>query len=280
MKFPYNLSQQRLTLLSPEDLRLYQYEHSPFYSYEDKVNAVTAYRNRHNYYMNMINEDDDYNNMTFIEKEEMATQLTQLEANQILNEVYGYIQPLIKDGLSNKELDIVYEQMIKNVNAYIKESTMSSLVLNEDMPGKDMGFWIPNLGWLGKLTFGIFSTGIAGLVGLFMMGKDKAAARALEKYMNKLVELTDSGVFKKKSFLSFFGKGKMKGDQSQACFRACQEIAERTIAKDVLIMGKACGLLSGNGMSDAIAGNSQNGGLGQIFYPQIADVLDTLIVHS
>ena len=276
MKFPYNLSQDRLTLLSEEDLRTYQYEHSPFYSYTDKVAAVTAYRNRHNYYMNMINEDHEYDDMVESEKSELATSLTQVEANMIMNEIYGMIHPLIKEGLTSDELNVVYDTLVENINQNIKESVNNKMVLNEDVPGRDLGFWLPNLGWLGKLSLSILGTGVAGLIGLFMAGKDKAAARALEKYMNRLVELTDSGVFKKKSFLSFFGKGKMRGDQSQACFRACQEIAERTIAKDVLIMGKAAGLLSGNGMDDAISA-AHNGGIWQIFVPNIADSLKKFI---
>lgn len=280
MKFPYNLSQDRLTLLSPEDLRTYQYEHSPFYSYTDKVQAVNAYKNRYQHYMNTINEDHEYDDMNKSEKIEMATSLTQVEATMILNEIYSIIHPLIKEDIDAGELNNVYNALVENINNEIKEGINNKMMLNEDVPGKDMGFWLPNLGWLGKLTLGILGTGIAGLVGLFMAGKDKAAAKALEKYMNRLVELTDSGVFKKKSIFSFFGKGKMKGDQSQACFRSCQEIAERTIAKDVLIMGKAAGLLGGNGMDDAIAANNKSGGIWTIFEPNVARPLNTLIIKS
>jgi len=35
MKFPHKLSKERLSLLSPEDKRIYEMEHSGLYSFED-----------------------------------------------------------------------------------------------------------------------------------------------------------------------------------------------------------------------------------------------------
>lgn len=274
MKFPYNLSPQRLTLLSKEDFDLYRYEHSPYYSYTDKVKSVREYQESYGRYMKAINEDHEYDLLTESEKHELGLGLVQLDARLTLNELSAMVYPLVSEGLSKKEFDEVMEHvetsLIDNVTTAI----------NEGVPGKDMAYWLPNLGWLGKLSFGILSVGLAGLVGLFVAGKDKAAAKALERYMNRLVELTDSGILKKKSIFSFFGGGKYKGDQSRGCFRYAQEIAERTIAKDALILGKASGLIAGNGMDAAIeAGDNSEGGF-KLFRQNVATPLDNLIIRK
>ena len=36
MKFPYELSEQRLSLLSKKDRLIYEYEHSDFFDYTEK----------------------------------------------------------------------------------------------------------------------------------------------------------------------------------------------------------------------------------------------------
>lgn len=220
--------------------------------------------------MQMINEDHEYDELTEGEKHEMGLNLVKLDTAETLNELKHVIYPFVADGLTNEE----FESVMKHVEETLMENVVTAI--NEGVPGRDLGYWIPNLGWLGKLSFGILSVGLAGLVGLFVAGKDKAAAKALERYMNRLVELTDSGILKKKSIFSFFGKGKYKGDQSRGCFRYAQEIAERTIAKDALILGKAAGLVTGNGMDAAIAGN-QEGGIKQ-FKQKVCDPLDQLIL--
>lgn len=263
MKFPYTLSPQRQSLLSKEDQMLYEYEHSPFYSYVDKVQCVNAYRQRREQYMSLIDKDDEYSSLNESEKIQMAKELSKLEATTIINEFDNIIYPLVEDCVSKEDYNSIKEAITKNIYDVIETESID--IINEaGTPGWDMTYWLPDikLGWLGKMTTGILSLGTAGIIGLFMAGKDRMAAKKLEKYMNKLVELTDSGVYKKKSFLSFFGGGKMKGDQSFPCFRSFQEVAERTIAKDTLVLGKATGLLSGNGMNDAIAGQ-MNGGLNE-----------------
>lgn len=199
----------------------------------------------------------------------MSLNLVKLDASMTLNELTSFIYPIVAEELSREEFDKIMDR----VNEELMDNITSAI--NEGVPGRDMAFWLPNLGWLGKLSFGILSAGLAGLVGLFIAGKDKAAAKALERYMNRLVELTDSGILKKKSIFSFFGGGKFRGDQSRGCFRYAQEIAERTIAKDALILGKGSGLLHGNGMDAAVNGG-QFGGL-QLFKDNVATPLDSLI---
>lgn len=254
------------------------YEHSPFYSYEDKVKCVNAYRQRGEYYMTLINEDDEYSSLNESEKIQLSKELQKLEAATMIDELDNIIYPLVNEVLSVKEYNHIKEQLKIQIDNMIETDNYDMLLNEGGTPGYDMTYWAKglNLGWLGKLTTGILTLGAAGLIGLFMAGKDKMAAKKLEKYMNKLVELTDSGVFKKKSIFSFFGGGKMSGDQSQACFRSIQEFAERTIAKDTLLMGKTCGLLGGNGMDDAISGK-ENGGM-QYFNEHIAEGINKMIL--
>lgn len=279
MKFPYTLSKSRQLLLSKEDQLLYEYEHSPFYPYEEKVLYVNAYRQRKEHYMTLINEDEEFAPLPEAEKLQLARDLVKYEADTILNEMEEIMYPIISDVVSYED----YKKLKEDIRVMISDTvdTESVFTLNEGgTPGHDITFWLPNMkfGWLGKLASGILTLGAAGLVGLFMAGKDRAAAKKLEKYMNKLVETIDTGVNKKKSFWSFFGRGKNKGDQSMPCFRYAQEYAERTIAKDTLVIGKAAGLLGGDGMEDAIAGK-MSGGINQ-FITKVAEPLNTFLAPS
>lgn len=261
MKFPYNLSEQRLTLLTPEDLALYKYEHSPFYSYEDKVKSISAYKNSYNNYMNTINEDAEFKDMNEEEKEEMSKKLVEIEALEYLDEIEEFVRPLISEGLTVAEYNEIKEAARTAMLEYVQLS-LNEASLNENVPGPDMHVWLDNCGWLGKFAGGLLTLGLGGLVGLFMAGKDKAAAKALERYMNRLVELTDDGTNKKKSIFSFFGMGKNRADQTQMCFRSIQEFAERTIAKDAMIVGKAAGFFqNGKELQDALSANTCTGGL-------------------
>ena len=279
MKFPYTLSKSRQLLLSKEDQLLYEYEHSPFYPYEEKVLYVNAYRQRKEHYMTLINEDEEFAPLPESEKIQLARDLVKYEADTVLDEMDEIMYPLISDTVSLDE----YKNLKEDIRVMISNTvdTESVFALNEGgTPGHDITYWMPNMkfGWLGKMATGILTLGAAGLVGLFMAGKDKMAAKKLEKYMNKLVETVDTGVNKKKSFWSFFGGGKNKGDQSMPCFRYAQETAERTIAKDVLLMGKASGLLGGNGMNDAIAGKT-TGGLNQ-FVTKVVKPLNAFLLEA
>jgi len=88
--------------------------------------------------------------------------------------------------------------------------------------------------WIGKLAAGLL-TGLIGLVAwLFMKGKDRLALKKLKQYMNKLVELIDMGVNKKRPWYSFLMLSKKNrqntGDYNKACFRTIQETAERNMA--------------------------------------------------
>lgn len=275
MKFPYTLSKDRLSLLSEEDLRLYEYEHSPYYSYEDKMLCVNAFRKAGHRYMELIESDEEFKNLAESEKYEMADNLVRIETYKIINEIYNLIYPDIIDGLSEKEQEELKSILVESIYKLAKDDKMKPL--NEDTPGHDLTFWIPGLGWLGKLATGLLTAGLAGIIGLIMAGKDKAAAKALEKYMNKLVESTDNGLYKKKSFFSWFSrdKTKFKGDQSYSCFRSIQEMYERKICTNTLVAGKAAGYFSDNPLQEA-ASQKLSGGLLD-FKKNVVDSIDFLI---
>lgn len=275
MKFPYTLSNDRLSLLSEEDRELYEYEHSPYYSYEDKLICVNAFRKAKGRYMELIESDEEFRNLTSLEKTELSESLTKLEASRIVDEVYNIVYPEIADVLTKEEDEKLREILNETVFKLVENEKFQPL--NEDTPGHDLTFWIPGLGWLGKLAGGLLTAGLAGIIGLIMAGKDKAAAKALERYMNRLVETTDNGLYKKKSFFSWFSrdKTKFKGDQSYSCFRAIQEIFERKICTNTLVAGKAAGYFGKDAVSDAAMGNL-NGGL-KDFKQNVVDKIDFLI---
>lgn len=260
MKFPYTLSSDRLSLLSQEDRELYEYEHSPYYSYVDKVECVNAFRKAKDKYMELLESDNEFKSLNDSEKKQMSEAVMKVEASYIIDEVYEFILPTVADVLSEDEIVNLKEILNETVYKLIDEDNQPK-PLNEDTPGHDLTFWIPGLGWLGKLAGGLLTAGLAGIVGLIMAGKDKMAAKSLEKYMNKLVETTDNGLHKKKSLFSFFSKDKTKfsGDQSFSCFRAIQEIYERKIAANTLVAGKACGFFGNDAISSATSQTIEGG---------------------
>ena len=286
MKFPYELSEQRLSLLSEDDRILYEYEHSPFYSYEDKVRSINEYNQarygRYQNYYNQLNEDEEFKDLSEDEKAEMSKQLTNVEATQIYEElIEPLVYPILMETMTSDEYNTLKEASLKQMY----EMPITADVINEGTaPGKDQTYWIPNMGWLGTLTMGILGTGLAGMIGLFMAGKDKAAAKALEKYMRKLVETVDMGLYKKKSFWNWLG-GKLgskskgtNGDQSRACFRNIQELVERKWCTDILVAGKACGFFGNDPIKDAYNHNIESGGLNLLFKEKIADKINTFII--
>lgn len=276
MKFPYELSEQRLSLLSEDDRILYEYEHSPFYSYEDKIRSINEYNQarygRYQNYYNQLNEDEEFKDLSEEEKAEMSKQLTNVEATQIYEElIEPLVYPILMETMTSDEYNTLKEASLKQMY----EMPITTDVINEGTaPGKDQTYWIPNMGWLGAIAGGILGTGLAGMIGLFMAGKDKAAARALERYMNRLVDLVDLGLYKKKSILSFIGLGKQRGEQSRACFRNIQEIIERRMCTQIMVAGKVCGFFGKEPLTDVINQNFESGGLNQVFYPQIAKKIE------
>ena len=209
MKFPRVLSKERLSLLSPEDRKIYEYEHSDLYVQNDNIDENI---NTDILKFNDLNEDYNISESLF---------------NEQFDAVY-YDKELIKEiGLDD------YNLMKKNIYEFIQNNN-ELIALNEE--GIAIDYWAKGLklGWLGKLTAGLL-TGLVGIIAwLLMKGKDRLAMVQLKKYMNKIVELVDSGVNKKRPWYSFLIPSKSgqrnTGDYNKACFRTIQETAERNMA--------------------------------------------------
>lgn len=202
MRFPKKLSRERYSLLSEEDKKIYDYEHS----------GLMPITEQSVYEASELDEDNSANNLDE-------------------SYIYEYFDSFFdEDKTLRKELgEDEYNELKENLLLYIKENTTKYSQLNE----ATADYWLDGLklGWLGKLSAGLL-TGLVGLIAwLIMKGKDKLAMIQLKKYMNKLVELTDSGVNKKRPWYSFLmGKKKNTGDYDKACFRTIQETAERNLA--------------------------------------------------
>lgn len=253
MKFPYDLSEQRLSLLSKEDRELYLYEHSPYYSYTAKEEAfkslVESRQIRQQYYLNELKKDANLNDLNDSEMLELSNAFVDDELNEYKEMLLDTFEDIYKDAYGKDARNII-EKTIDSV--FEKSKTLN------EAPGPDLTWWMKGLegGFLGLLGLGI-----GAMAGLFMAGKDKAAQKALERSMNKAVEMIDTGIYKKKSFfgslLGKIGLGKLvhnevRGDQSNACFRTIQEMYERNWLKNLFVSAKAAGFLGDNNIQDAI----------------------------
>lgn len=207
MKFPHKISKERLSLLSEEDRKIYEYEHSGLYPVETPV-------------------IDD--NVGYIE-----------EDAQIRKQLDQFLFESEFDNMFDKDIiEIVgedeYTNIKKNLFDFIENDPEMKGELFE-APGHSPDWWMDfKLGWLGKLAAGLL-TGLLGVVAwLLMKGKDRLAMKKLKQYMNKLVELIDQGVNKKRPWYSFLMISKKKrqnnGDYNKECFRTIQETAERNMA--------------------------------------------------
>ena len=206
MKFPHELSKERLSLLSEEDKKIYDMEHSGLYNLEPKFVSNT----------NVIEEDAKIKR--YMDQFLFESQFDDLFDKEII-EVVGEEE---------------YMNIKKNLYEFIENDPEMQSELFE-APGHAADWWMDfKVSWIGKLAAGLL-TGLIGLVAwLFMKGKDRLALKKLKQYMNKLVELIDMGVNKKRPWYSFLMLSKKNrqntGDYNKACFRTIQETAERNMA--------------------------------------------------
>lgn len=280
MKFPRKLSKERLSLLSSEDRKIYEYEHSglcpemkklqeskkkkPVYNDEGtiiphicpkcggtvvvKIKGEPVYvcSNCDAYYGTMsfnlkesensiINSDDEitYEDIQDIKLSNEYTEEEKRQIKQMMDEMLFESQ---FDELFDKELIAEvgldeYNNIKKNIFEYVMNDP-DLHTLNE-AEGHSADWWM-DCSWILKLSAGLL-TGLLGIIAwLFMKGKDRLAMLKLKQYMNKLVELTDQGVNKKRPWYSFLLIGRKNkqntGDYNKACFRTIQETAERNMA--------------------------------------------------
>lgn len=247
MKYPFELSEDRLSLLTEEERRIYNYEHSDYYSASDKQDGFVQYQQmlteKRMVYYDMIQDDEEYDEMSDTEKMDMAEGIAKYEARVIMDDVMDVLQEAFKDDTFG--LVIVRDMMFNALNEH------KVGVLNEAdslYAGADMTGWMKDMGWIGKLA-GVALTGLLGaMIALIMAGKDAAAMDSLEKYMNKLVERVDDGIHKKRTL---WGKlmGKLgfnnehDGDQSNSCMRQIQENFSKGVACQGMVYLKQLGML-------------------------------------
>lgn len=280
MKFPRKLSKERLSLLSPEDRKIYEYEHSGLCPemkqlqeskkkkrvYNDegtivpdicpkcggtvvlKIKGEPVYvcRNCDAYYGTMpfnlkesedvIDTSDDEITYEDIQDIKLSNEYSEEEKRQIKQMMDEMLFESQFDELFDKELIAEvglneYNNIKKNIFEYIMNDP-DLHTLNE-AEGHAADWWM-DCSWILKLSAGLL-TGLLGIIAwLFMKGKDRLAMMKLKQYMNKLVELTDSGVNKKRPWYSFLLPGRKNkqntGDYNKSCFRTIQETEERNMA--------------------------------------------------
>ena len=223
MKFPKKLSKERLSLLSPEDRKIYEYEHSGLCPEMKKLYE---------------SEESDDEELTFeevrdFELDDEYTEEEKREIKRIFDEMLFESQ---FDELYDKELiEEVGLEEYNNIKKQIFEYIMNDPELNalNEAEGHAADWWM-DCSWIVKLSAGLL-TGLLGIIAwLIMKGKDRLAMAKLKQYMNKLVELTDQGINKKRPWYSFLIPGRKNkqntGDYNKACFRTIQETAERNMA--------------------------------------------------
>ena len=247
MKFPYELSEQRISLLSKEDQRIYRFEHSDFFDYNTKQRCMQEYQNalleRQGYYVQEIKKDPQFNYLNESEVFETANELTLYETNQFIDELGSIIETAILEGIyTEDEATEVITEIVNNMQDFGKRA------LNEraaDTIGPDMTWWAQGLG-------GIFAGAFSIIIAMIMRGKTKGAIRALENYMNEIVEKVDDGVNKTKGrglwnrIKSLFGKKLKEGEQNTICLRTLQENFQADIATKSMVLCKKIGLLPDN----------------------------------
>lgn len=230
MKFQKELSPERVSLLSPEDRKIYEQER--------QMMAQTLILNNY-----VVSDDIDE---TAIVKEELRT----------VYDEYVY------DVVSRQE----YQKFLAE-NKDIIFSRTTQRAVNEGAEGDDTMAWTRDLhlGWLGGLAMAGLGALVAGIVALINAGLVSRAMTKLRRYMNRLVEIIDQGMMKKRSWYSILFKSKRKakfmGERDLSCLRSIQEMADRNMATSVMQAAHKLGFFGpGDMMSIASGSTPQSGG--------------------
>ena len=287
MKFPYELSEQRISLLSKDDQKIYRFEHSDFFDYSEKQNAIQEYQKalleRQGYYIQEIKKDPQFNHLNESEVYETANELTLYETEQIIDQLAEFVE----EGVLSKYY--TEDEAKEYLNEFIENfKDMSAHSLNEEYGntiGPDMTYWAKGIGGMFGGLFGLFMI-------LIMKGKTRAAIKMLENSMNKIVETVDDGINKKKGrglwarikvgVGKLFGKdtsGKNEGEQNTICLRTLQENFSAGIATTSMVLCKKLGVLPDD-WNQAVNALQQNnywsGDLATIFDVNIAKPVNEL----
>ena len=260
MKFPKKLSKERLSLLSPEDRRIYEQEHA-----RDAERIHSVFDTDH---LGPLFEDVDaayaamepVDETSWFDIDEDA--IVEEELQRIYDEMFSDVMTEDEFFSSSEALNEAFRDADNGLTP-LNESAH----LNEGAEGLDCMAWLRgiNLGWLGKLAMGGLAALATGIAALLIAGKDKLAMIRLKKYMNRLVEITDQGIQKKRSLLtSIMPKSwsKWRGERNIACFRSIQEMADRSMTNNVMNAAHKLGFFAPGQMMQISSGATPQPGGG------------------
>lgn len=252
MKFQERLSRERLFLLSKEDRAIYEAE------WKDKP---------------VLSESAAYDFSTIFEQSEIDS----VKENSYVMEQIDYLyQDLFKDIINEDEFINVAKEIEKELNENSNES--SQLLEYQGAEGWDQTKWIPNMGWFGKLV--IAGLGLIG-TGILMLASDMKARigmMKLKKYFNRLVEIQDQGIKKKRSWYSFWKKKNERGEFNTSCFRFIQEQSARDMTLNVMQAAKRLGYFAPGQMMNISSGAEPQIGSGlDMFRNNVLEQISILV---
>lgn len=217
MKFPKKLSKERLSLLSENDRLLYENEHK----YDDMPKSVL---------------DEMFDSASIDLNETNLSEFQSQNYSEILSEELDNIyEEIFSDVMSYDEFYELKKELI-NIENYNVNYTKYTILEAE---GLDSGAWVRGmkLGWLGTLL----AAGLTGIAGLLATGfsriQQTMALNKLKRYMNRVVEIIDSGFFKKRGWLTFLMPRRMsevRGERNIISFKTIQEFSDREMLTSVM----------------------------------------------
>lgn len=263
MKFPYKLSKERLSLLSKKDREIYEREHAP------KIQSVFASVSK------VSDTSDKFYGQVFENADEIietdgSSDSSDFYRSIIKNEIDELYRVDYSDIIPIEEYEAIRAEIIETISPNSDEhpnDVIEHQSLNE-AEGQDAYAWIRglNLGWLGKLAaaaLGLLGTAIAYLL---IQGKDKIARDYLKYYMNRLVERTDQGIYKK---VPWYRKLVMKksiknnlGEWNNGCFRTIQETSDRNMVTATMMAAHKLGYFASGQMMSIANGSAPQDGSG------------------
>lgn len=220
MKYPERLSPERLFFLNKEERAIYESEWAG-------RSAETC---------NVVMESD--NNDEYVHE----------QVDSIYKDLF--------DDIINETQYNEFKKLLDEEIKYFNE--MTQLSVNEGAEGVDHMKWLSgiNVKGFGKLFLaglGLLGTGIALLATNI---RDKIAMIKLKSFMNKMTEIVDQGIKKKRSFLSKMFNWKWRGEHNVACFRFIQEAADRNMALGVMQAAKKLGYFAPGQMQNIASGSN------------------------
>jgi hypothetical protein len=246
MKYPERLSPERLFFLTKEERAIYESEWAEHLNKQD--NDITI-------------NDTEY-------------------VNEQVDSIY---QDLFNDIISETHYNEFKKLLDEEIKYFNETSQLTDNQVFEGAEGVDHMKWLQgvNVKGFGKLFLaglGLLGTGIALLA---TNVRDRLAMIKLKKFMNRMVEVIDQGIKKKRSFLSKMFNWKWRGEHNVACFRFIQETADRNMALGVMQAAKKLGYFAPGQMQNIASGaNPQEGGGLSDFNNNVLSKLNFLVPET